>query len=152
MSSPAQQSRRPPRVLDDILRANGQPVDLTGHDLHALDLLGYTLDGAILKNANLTATDLTGTTLAGADVSGADFRDSSVTPEQALSTKGWLLARRSPAVLEKLGLPTDHNERVKSKQFRGYRLRGAHLNDLDLSSAILADATLDKADLTGGQY
>src|SRR6202049_45016 len=149
MSTPAQQSRRPPQALDDILRANGQPADLTAQDLHGLDLLGYTLDGAVLKNANLAGTDLAGTTLVGADVSGADFRDSSITPEQALLTKGSVLARWSPAVLEKLGLPTDHNARVESKQCRGDTVRGAHLNDLDLSSATLADATLDKADLTG---
>ena len=106
MSSPAQQSRRPPQALADIFLANGsyRPTD----------------------------------------ASGADFRDSSITPEQALTTKGWLLARWSPAVLEKLGLPTDHNERVQSKNFRGYALHGAHLNDLDL-----AGATLDNADLTG---
>jgi len=158
MSSPAQQSRRPPQALDDILLANakhrqnpadGEQADLTGQDLHGLDLLGYTLDGAILRNANLQETNLGGATLAGADVSGADFRGSSITLAQALSTKGWLLARWSPVVLDKLGLPTGHNERVEHKQFRGYALREAHLNDLDLSSAILAEAILDKADLTG---
>ena len=158
MSSPERQVRRPPQTLDDILvahgkhrqnPADGQPADLTGQDLHSLELLGYTLDGAILKNANLQKANLTGTTLTGADVSGADFRDSSVTTAQALSTKGWLLARWSPEVLGTLGLPTDHNERVEKKQFRRYALRGARLSGLDLSKAVLAEAIMDKADLTG---
>jgi uncharacterized protein YjbI with pentapeptide repeats len=131
MSSSAPQSRLPSQALHETLaaNANGQPADLTGQDLQGMDFVGYEF--------------------AGAKVSGADFRDSTITPEQALTTKGWLLARWSPAILEKLGLPTDHNERVQSKNFRGYALRGAHLNDLDLSGAILAEATLDKADLTG---
>jgi uncharacterized protein YjbI with pentapeptide repeats len=68
-----------------------------------------------------------------------------VTLEQARSAKGWLLARWSPEILNALGLPENHNDNVRAKLFRGHALAGAHLNDLDLSRAVLADAILDNA-------
>jgi uncharacterized protein YjbI with pentapeptide repeats len=155
MASSAQRSKpRPGRGLDDILmanaryrrgKANRRQANLTGQDLHGMDLPGYQLDGAILKNANFHGADLSGTTLTDADISGADFRDARVTLEQARSAKGWLLARWSPEILNALGLPENHNDNVRAKLFRGHALAGAHLNDLDLSRAVLADAILDNA-------
>jgi uncharacterized protein YjbI with pentapeptide repeats len=94
-------------------------------DLHGLDLRPYWLANAILKNANLNGTDLTGTILIGADIAGADFRDASITREQAVSAKRWFLARWSPALLDSLELPPDHNERLESKNLRGYLLPAA---------------------------
>jgi hypothetical protein len=108
MSSPAPEPRLPSKELHEILAAHarwrqnpseGQQADLTGRDLQGMVFVSYEF--------------------AGAKVSGADFRDSSITPEQALTTKGWLLARWSPAVLDKLGLPTNHNDRVEKNNFVG---------------------------------
>lgn len=60
-----------------------------------------------------------GTTLTDADISGAEVRDAYITSEQALSANRWFLARWSPTLLDRLGLPPDHNERLESKNLRG---------------------------------
>ena len=71
MASPAPQFRPLPDQLRDILlahakylegQAGSSAADLTGQDLHFMDLTAYRLDGAILKNANLKGTYFTGTT------------------------------------------------------------------------------------------
>lgn len=151
MASSAPQFVPLPDRLRDILLAHQeylkgivgrQPGDLSGQDLHPIDVTAYRLDKAVLKNANLSGANLTGTTLSDADVSGADLRDAFVTGDQARSAKGWLLARWSPDILNELGLPANHSDRVELKDFRGYTLPAANLAGLDLS-----EAALDEADL-----
>ena len=124
-------------------------ADLTGEDLRGMDFRGYRLDLAILKNTKLNGANFTDVRLTDADISGADLRDASITPLQARSTKGWLLARWSPVLLNALGLPPEHNERLEFKDFRKYALSGARLNDLDLTAADFRDATLDNVTFVG---
>lgn len=53
----------------------GVHLDLSGADLHGLDLRGYNLSEANLAGADLTGCDLRTSGLGGADLRGATLRD-----------------------------------------------------------------------------
>jgi uncharacterized protein YjbI with pentapeptide repeats len=113
-----------------------------------MDLRGWQLNGANLIKANLSGANLNDVSLSDAKVSGANFCDAVVTLEQARSAKGWFLASWSPALINTMGLPDDHNDRFSRGDFRGYVMNGRDLSGLDLSDVELAEASLRDADLT----
>ncbi len=109
---------------------------LTGADLTGANLTGAKLTGAILTEATLTWADLTGAFLSGADLTGADLGRANLsgadlllanlqgadlrgaiylTESQVKAALNWDLAFYSDDFLKELGLPLDHNERVKEK-------------------------------------
>ncbi len=115
---------------DDFLKELGLPPDhsvrlekknLSGYDLQGAKLLsadlqrvnlrGANLQEADLENANLQEADLENANLQGADLRGAR----NLTASQVKKAKNWQLAFYSDDLLKELGLPPDHNERVKKK-------------------------------------
>ncbi len=84
---------------------------LTWADLTGAFLSGADLTGADLGRANLSGADLLLANLQGADLRGAIY----LTESQVKAALNWDLAFYSDDFLKELGLPLDHNERVKEK-------------------------------------
>jgi uncharacterized protein YjbI with pentapeptide repeats len=109
-------------------------VDLRGADLSAVKLQGAEMPGTDLTSADLTAADLTGLTF------GKIFQHSSavnitetatklkyanlrfakgIAPADIQSCDDWDMAFYSDEMLEKLGLPPDHNQKLIKYQESG---------------------------------
>ncbi len=105
----------------DLRGANLQEADLFGAKLQEADLRGASLQGAYLREAKLQGADLFGANLQEADLGfanlqGAYLREAEgLTASQVKKAKNWDLAFYSDDFLRKLGLPPDHNEKVKEK-------------------------------------
>ena len=115
----------------DLLGANLQGADLGGANLQGADLFGAKLQKADLRGASLQEADLGGAKLQEADLGGAnlqganlDFADLQgadlinaigLTMLQVKMARNWELAFYADYFLKELGLPPDHNERVKKK-------------------------------------
>jgi uncharacterized protein YjbI with pentapeptide repeats len=102
-------------------------ADLTGADLSGADLSGAHLIGAHLEGVDLKYADLIGAHLIGADLKGADLSGAHLTycdlisaknlsPQQVKSGQDWDAAYYNEAMLQALGLPPDHNEKLKEQQ------------------------------------
>ena len=79
-----------------------------------MDLTQASLRKTVLKDANLNKA-----TLFEADLRGADLTEvMELKPSQIKSAKNWKKAFYGPEMLKSLGLPLDHNERLK-KELRG---------------------------------
>ncbi len=113
-------------VKADLRGANLQEATLRGANLQGADLFGAKLQGANLFRANLQRADLQdaklrgaklqGATLVGANLQGAFlYGTTGFTASQVKAAKNWELAFYRDFLLEKLGLPPDHNEKVKRK-------------------------------------
>ncbi len=87
-------------------RANLQGADLREANLQEADLRKANLQKAILYGANLQEANLQEAKLSGAE---------GLTASQVEKAKNWNLAFYSDDFLKELGLPPDHNERVKEK-------------------------------------
>ncbi len=92
-------------------RADLRAANLQGADLGAANLQGAILRGAMLQKANLFGAELQEANLQEADLRGAQ----ALTASQIKAAKNWKLAFYSDDFLTELGLPPDHNERVKEK-------------------------------------
>ncbi len=105
----------------DLWRARLQEADLSEAQLQGAKLVQARLQGAKLRFANLQKADLRGANLQGANLGGANLqgadlqRAKGVTPSQVKTAKNWEEAFYSDDFLKELGLPPDHNERVKKK-------------------------------------
>ena len=125
----------------DILNALGLPLDHNAR-ISKKDLRGYMLRGANLKQA-----DLEGFNLADADLQGAALHEARGLPKQQLrAARNWVLAFYSQDILNALGLPLDHNERVAKKDLRDTKLEkgtlyGARLQGFNLQGADLREST-----------
>ncbi len=111
--------------------ANLQEADLRGANLQNALLIGANLQKAILYGANLRGAKLRGAKLQGAKLSKANLQGAflveanlqganlvgaiGLTASQVKAAKNSKLAFYSDDFLKKLGLPPDHNERVKKK-------------------------------------
>ena len=95
----------------DLLGANLQEADLGGASLQEANLFGANLQGADLEEANLQGANLDFTDLQGADLINAI----GLTMLQVKMARNWELAFYADYFLKELGLPPDHNERVKKK-------------------------------------
>ena len=99
-----QAAERPPihpELLRKILEAHRKWIESEGKEGERTDLVEANLQGADLDGANLR-----GATLVGAK---------GLTASQVKKAKNWKLAFYSDDFLKKLGLPPDHNEKVKKK-------------------------------------
>ena len=125
----------------DLFGAHLQKADLCGANLREASLLFAELQEADLGQANLQETDLFGANLQKADLCGANLQEASLlfaklqgadlreanlqeadlvvtqglTAPQVKIARNWKLAFYDDDSLKKLGLPPDHNERVKKK-------------------------------------
>ncbi len=91
--------------------ANLQGADLTEANLQGAYPIFANLQGAVLLWANLQEAYLYEANLQGATLVGAK----GLTVSQVKKAKNWDLAFYSDDLLKELGLPLDHNERVKKK-------------------------------------
>ena len=99
-----QAAERPPihpELLRKILEAHRKWIESEGKEGERTDLVEANLQGADLDGANLR-----GATLVGAK---------GLTASQVKKAKNWKLAFYNKDFLKKLGLPPDHNEKVKEK-------------------------------------
>ncbi len=94
-----------------LFKANLQMADLGGANLQEADLSDANLQGADLRGANLQGATLVGANLQGAFLYGT----TGFTASQVKAAKNWEQAFYRDFLLEKLGLPPDHNEKVKRK-------------------------------------
>ncbi len=95
----------------DLVEANLQEAFLVEANLRGAKLRGAKLQGAKLSKANLQGAFLVEANLQGANLVGAI----GLTASQVKAAKNWKLAFYSDDFLKKLGLPPDHNEKVKKK-------------------------------------
>ncbi len=101
--------------------ANLQGAKLRGANLQGAALVEANLQGAKLRGANLQGAKLRGANLQGAALVGANLQGATLvgakglTASQVKKAKNWKLAFYSDDLLKELGLPPDHNERVKEK-------------------------------------
>lgn len=96
----------------EVLNALGLPSD-HNDQIKMRNLSGYSLQGVNLKGADLQGFNLNGANLQEANLCEAK----GLTTEQLQGAKNWVLAYYSQEVLDALGLPRDHNEQVRRKDF-----------------------------------
>ncbi len=105
----------------DLWKANLQGADLRGANLQEAFLRETNPQKANLRGANLQWADLWKANLQRADLWKANLQRANLrgavglTASQIKNAKNWELAFYSHDFLGKLGLPPDHNERVKKK-------------------------------------
>ncbi len=99
-----------------LYRANLALAHLQGADLQEVDLQEANLLSADLRGANLMRANVRGAVLERADLTGANMWGvEGLTAPQVKAAENWKLAFYSDDLLKKLGLPSDHNEKVKKK-------------------------------------
>jgi uncharacterized protein YjbI with pentapeptide repeats len=140
------------KETNDWIHARWSPEVLPALQLlqHHNDLLvdqgqNFSGLGFSLRGRDLGGSDFRETILKGVDVTRADFRFATVPPETVLTTRNWLLARWPAEVLQTLGLPADHNDRVEQRNFENYDLQGRDLSGFDLVTVNLRGASLNYA-------
>jgi len=94
-----------------LYRANLQGAYLRRANLQGAYLRGANLQGAFLRRANLQGAFLRRANLQGAFLADAD----GLTVSHVKTARNWELAFYSDDFLKELGLPPDHNEKVKRK-------------------------------------
>ena len=143
------------RMINAILQeANLQEANLQEANLSEANLSEANLFRASLYRADLSGADLRRATLIGADLIRANLEETDLRGAIGLfrimlHSRNWLLAFYNENLLAELGLPSDHNDRVKQRNFSEYNLSGADLSNADLSNADLRGADLQGADLRG---
>jgi uncharacterized protein YjbI with pentapeptide repeats len=132
-----------------LRHASFRGAQLKGCDLASADLQGANFNYANLQKVDLRWAKLESANFYGANLYRADLRQAiGISKEQLKENEGRRLALYSPALLQSLELPEDHNKRVQIKNFRDYDMRQANLRGVDLSGADLKNANLKEADLT----
>jgi uncharacterized protein YjbI with pentapeptide repeats len=135
--------------------ANLRRAELYKFNLQQANLKGAHLERAGLQYAKLKGADLKNAHLEGARLKSADFRKvKNLKRDQVVQAKSWLTAFFDTSLLEELGLPLDHNERLKKKDLSGYTLegfdlRGTFLYAINLKHANLKGTRLDGSFLWG---
>jgi uncharacterized protein YjbI with pentapeptide repeats len=141
-----------------LRNAHLEGADLEGAHLENLEEKtekGYKIFGGSLQNAHLEGADLRGVHLhmdiTGAHFEGANLQEADLQrmgllleAEQLRQGRNWVLAFLPKEILEKLGLPPDHNQRLKEKNLSSYNFSG-----LDLRRAIFINMNLKRADFSG---
>ena len=139
-------------------------VNLRNANLKRADLSFADLRDCVLKGAKTSSTRFYAADFSGVDLSDIDFgslddvRSIDVAGANLGSAQGldattlrkldnWLLAYVNSDRTKSLGLPQDHNERIKKKDFSGLNLEGANLE-----FANLYGANFQQADLTGANF
>ena len=125
-----------------LFHAQLAKANLRGARLSAFDLKRAVLREALLHDA----------VFHNADVQETDLRDTQgLLSEQIKKAKNWPLALYSSGLLEQLGLPADHNDRIGRKDLSGIELDDGSLRSSDLESFNFAGTNLQGADLTGSR-
>ncbi len=110
-----------PNELAKILEAHRKWVESEGKEGERADLSKANLQEAILRGANLQGANLTEANLQKAILYEANLHGATLigakglTASQVKKAKNWDLSFYSVDLLKTLGLPPDHNERVKKK-------------------------------------
>lgn len=105
----------------DLTEANLQNANLSMANLHGAKLQDADLTGADLHGAELFQTDLQETNFQQVNLRGANLkwvglqRAKNLTTEQVKEAQHWDKAFYDQGFLEKLGLPPDHNEKLKEE-------------------------------------
>ena len=135
---------------------------LQGTDLRYARAEGADLSGANLTWANLRHANLQDASLADADLTGADLREADLDYISHKKARYWFLAQYDSKQCALLGLPSDHDARIKDYlaregdniipthlncQLDGYNLAGSPLRRTSLRYASLKKANLQYADL-----
>ncbi len=132
--------------------------DLSGYDLSGINFRGVTLAGFNFSGANLQNADLTGADLTGANLFSTDLRGVVGLEKEKLQTAlNWFFALYDKDLMTGFGLPANHIELTKKKDFRTYNFeginlsgvdfKGANLRQVNMKNAILLDVNLQDADL-----
>jgi len=128
---PSDRAPMPDEELQKILEAHRKWVESEGEEGKRADLREANLQEADLHEANLQGANLHEANLQGADLSWANLQGAylggawGLTPFQVKDAQNWDLAFYSDDFLKKLGLPPDHNERVKKKLAEEKKATGA---------------------------
>lgn len=131
----------------ELVEANLSGADLQGAllkeaDLQGADLSGAELQGADLRSSKLSGAELGGTNFSNADTGyahfeGNDFRGTlGLTKNQIQSAHTWILGHYSEAMLLELGMPPDHEDRLKNRGLYRTRHKPGRLHKRQKSYAI----------------
>jgi uncharacterized protein YjbI with pentapeptide repeats len=131
-------------------------TDLQGALLQGFHLKKAKLQGANLRDADLQDADLTETNLQGANLQGANLQGAEgLTKDRLTKAHNAVLAFYGDSGHDLLGLPPDHDERLKRKDFsndyplENTDLQEALLQGFHLKKAVMKNANLQGADLQG---
>lgn len=137
-------------ALADLSDADLSHAVLDSADLRHANLTGADLSGASLVSADLENAIMTGVNIKGANLKGTDLRNvTGLSPGVLYSAENWLEAKFAGDILDSLGLPADHNERIARRDLSGADLSGADFRNLSLAGFNLSGTDLRQADLTG---
>lgn len=121
---------------------------LAGTQLERANLQGANLEGFSIARVNLQKANLRDVSFTNADLQETDLREAAgLTRQQIIMAKNWPLAFYSSDILQQLGLPNDHNERIQRKDLSGLNLPGVALIDSDLEGFDFRKSNLQSADL-----
>jgi uncharacterized protein YjbI with pentapeptide repeats len=104
-----------------LFEANLEGASLNEANLQNAFLLDANLEGANLAEANLEGADLLNAQLKGVNLQSA----TNLTASDVKRAENWELAFYSDDFLKQLGLPPDHNERVKKRLAEEKKATGA---------------------------
>ncbi len=104
-----------------LFEANLEGASLNEANLQNAFLLEANLEGANLAEANLEGVDLLSAQLKGVNLQSA----TNLTASDVKRAENWELAFYSDDFLKQLGLPPDHNERVKKRLAEEKKATGA---------------------------
>lgn len=132
--------------------------DLSGYNLSGINFRGVTLAGFNFTGANMQSADLTDTDLTGANIFSTDLRGAIGLEKERLQTAlNWFFALYDEDLMISFGLPANHIELTKKKDFRTYSFerlnltaadfKGANLRQVNMKNAVLRDVNLQDADL-----
>jgi uncharacterized protein YjbI with pentapeptide repeats len=98
-----------------LIRAHFSAADLTEASFSGADLSEANLSEANLKEANFSEAHLLGALLLGADLDKAKLEDNvkDLSASQIKKARNWQSAYYAKGILEDLGLPPDHNEKLR---------------------------------------
>jgi uncharacterized protein YjbI with pentapeptide repeats len=83
---------------------------------------------------------------------GAHLKNAQCAVDQLTTARDWVLAKYDTSLLDKLGLPPDHNSRVDRKDLQGYRLAGRCFERIDFSGYDLRGADFRRAILRDARF
>ena len=117
-----------------LVTADLEEAHLEGAELRLSDLRGAYLNWAYLDEADLTGAVLGGADLSRADLRNADLRFADfranpssvrgITSDALKSAQDWDKAYYDPDLLQKLGLPPDHNKKLAEEQKQEEQQKG----------------------------
>jgi uncharacterized protein YjbI with pentapeptide repeats len=92
-------------------------ANLTEANFNGANLCDANLSEANLSEANFSDAVLVGALFQGADLNKAKLEENvkDLSPFQIKTAKNWEHAYYSPGILERLGLPLDHNEALRKE-------------------------------------